>query len=176
MSVNGLLLVMEPHKIQPKPILIHKRCDELNKQKPLHHADHCFVNYVAMASVGYKSDLNSQKFYSWAMLWILWMHGDHIIRRSINMAKTIIQNQVWPRCYITVALQWAPWRLKSPASALFSQLFVQTQIKENIKTLHHWPLREIHRWSSQRASNAENVSIWWRLHYICCHWWHRIFL
>ena len=36
--------------------------------------------------------------------------------------------------------------------------FIQAQIKENIKTPSHWPL------CVQRASNTENVSIWWR-HY-----------
>ena len=34
--------------------------------------------------------------------------------------------------------------------------FVQVQIKENIKASCQWP--------SQRASNSENVSIWWRHH------------
>ena len=32
------------------------------------------------------------------------------------------------------------WRLKSPASRLFSQPFIQTHIKENIKAPRHWPL------------------------------------
>ena len=32
------------------------------------------------------------------------------------------------------------WRLKSPASRLFTQPFIQAQIKENIKALRHWPL------------------------------------
>ena len=32
------------------------------------------------------------------------------------------------------------WRLKSPASRLFAQPFVQAQIKENITALRHWPL------------------------------------
>ena len=32
------------------------------------------------------------------------------------------------------------WHLKSPTSRLFTQLFIQTQIIENIKTPHHWPL------------------------------------
>ena len=57
--------------------------------------------------------------------------------------------------------------LKSPASQLFAQPFIQAQIKENIKVLRHWPLsgeftgdRLIPR-TSQRASNAENVSVWW---------------
>ena len=35
---------------------------------------------------------------------------------------------------------WARWRLKSPASRLFAQPFVQAQIKENIKVPCHWPL------------------------------------
>ena len=36
--------------------------------------------------------------------------------------------------------KWAWWRLKSPTSRLFTQSFIQTQIKENIKALCHWPL------------------------------------
>ena len=68
---------------------------------------------------------------------------------------------------ITMTSQWARWRLKSPASGLFTQPFIQTQIKENIKALRHWPL-----WNSpvtgefpaQMASNAENVPIWWLHH------------
>ena len=39
--------------------------------------------------------------------------------------------------YITVK---AWWRLKSPASRLFSQSFIHAQIKENIKAPRHWPL------------------------------------
>ena len=41
---------------------------------------------------------------------------------------------------ITVTSWWAWWRLKSPASRLFTQSFVQAQIKENIKAPPHWPL------------------------------------
>ena len=52
---------------------------------------------------------------------------------------------------------------------LFTQPFIQAQIKENIKAPHHWPLcGEFtgHRWiPAQMASNAENVSIWWRHDY-----------
>ena len=36
-------------------------------------------------------------------------------------------------------VQWARWRLKSPAS-VFTQPFIQAQMKENIKALRHWPL------------------------------------
>ena len=34
----------------------------------------------------------------------------------------------------------AQWRLKSTASRLFAQTFVQAQIKRNIKAPRHWPL------------------------------------
>ena len=40
----------------------------------------------------------------------------------------------------TVTSWWARCRLKSPASRLFAQQFVQAQIKESIKGPHHWPL------------------------------------
>ena len=41
---------------------------------------------------------------------------------------------------ITVTSQWVRWRLKSPASRLFIQPFIQAQIKENIEAPRHWPL------------------------------------
>ena len=51
-------------------------------------------------------------------------------------------------------------RLKSPAWRLFTQPFIQVQIKENTKAPRHWPLcREFTEVPAQRASNAENVSI-----------------
>ena len=40
--------------------------------------------------------------------------------------------------FITLTSQWAQWRLKSPASRLFTQPFIQ--IKESIKAPRHWPL------------------------------------
>ena len=36
--------------------------------------------------------------------------------------------------------QGARWRLKSPASRLVIQPFIQAQIIENIKSPRHWPL------------------------------------
>ena len=60
------------------------------------------------------------------------------------------------------------WRLKSPASPLFTQPFIRVQIKENIKAPRHWPLcgefTGTGEFPAQRASYAENVSIWWRHH------------
>ena len=41
---------------------------------------------------------------------------------------------------ITVTLWWAQWRLKSPALWVFTQSFIQTQIKENIKAPRQRPV------------------------------------
>ena len=69
---------------------------------------------------------------------------------------------------ITMTSQWAWWRLRSPASRLFTQPFIQTQIKENIKAPRHWPLcgefTGTGEFPAQRASYVEYVSIWWRHH------------
>ena len=53
---------------------------------------------------------------------------------------------------ITMTSQWEWWRLKSPASRVFSQPFLQAQIKENIKAPRHWPLCVEftgHRWTTK---------------------------
>ena len=58
---------------------------------------------------------------------------------------------------------------------MFIQPFIQTQIKENIKAPRHWPLCGEFtgdQWiPAQMASNAENVSIWWRHHYMRTFFW-----
>ena len=52
-----------------------------------------------------------------------------------------VENSLWfCRTLITVTSQWARWHLKSPASWLFSQTFIQAHIKENIKAPRHWSL------------------------------------
>ena len=69
---------------------------------------------------------------------------------------------------ITMTSQWAWWRLRSPASRLFTPPFIQTQIKENIKAPRHWPFcgefTGTGEFPAQKASYAEYVSIWWRHH------------
>ena len=59
--------------------------------------------------------------------------------------------------------------LKSPATPLFAQLFVQAQIKENIKVRVTGLCEGIStvtgEFPAQKASNAENVSIGWS-HYL----------
>ena len=69
----------------------------------------------------------------------------------------------------TVASVWALWHLKSPASPSYTQAFIQAQINENIIAPRQWPL--CGDFPAQKASNAENVSIWWR-HHAKRHWYH----
>ena len=67
-------------------------------------------------------------------------------------------------------------------TTVFTQPFIQKQIKENIKAPRHWPLcgefTGTGEFPAQRASYAENVSIWWRHHgtglFYPYHW--RLFL
>ena len=53
-----------------------------------------------------------------------------------------LPREVYENClFITLTSWWARWRLKSPASRLFTQPFIRVQIKENIKAPRHWLLR-----------------------------------
>ena len=88
--------------------------------------------------------------------WVYW--------NGITSSK--ILTNIWQRC--VDALLWPQWRLNSQAWRLFTQAFIQAQIKENIKAPRHWPLcgefTGTSEFSAQMASNKENVSIWWRHH------------
>ena len=68
---------------------------------------------------------------------------------------------------ITMTSWWVRWRLKSPASRLFTQPFIQGTNKRKhqssaslafVRGIHRWPANSPHK----RSSNAESVSIWWR--------------
>ena len=76
-------------------------------------------------------------------------------------------------CMSTYSLQWRQNGRDSvsnhqPNDCLFSQQFIQTQIKENTKAPRHWPLcgkfTGTGEFPAQRVSNADDVSIWWRHH------------
>ena len=81
-------------------------------------------------------------------------------------------------CLITMTSLWAQWRLKLPASWLFTQPFIQAQVKESIKAPRHWPWclgnsPVTGEFPEHMASNAENVSFWSRPHImvtIMDHW------
>ena len=79
-----------------------------------------------------------------------------ILLRFVSMAQeynktSLVQIMAWAhypyhgdpwlrRIYaITMMSQWARWLLKS-TSRLFTQPFIQAQIKENLKAPPHWPL------------------------------------
>ena len=68
--------------------------------------------------------------------------------------------------YIDVIMTTMASQITSLTVRLFTQPFIQTQIKENIKAPRHWPLcgefTGTGEFPAQRASYAENVSIWWR--------------
>ena len=93
-------------------------------------------------------------------------HSKSISLISILRKNVFLENEDEKK--FTMTSQWPRWRLKSPASRLFTQPFIQTQIKENIKAPRHWPLwgefTGTGEFRAQRASNAGNVSIWWRHH------------
>ena len=56
--------------------------------------------------------------------------------------------------FIRVTSYWVWWRLKSPASPLFTQPFIQVQIKKASKLrslvfargIHWWPVNSPHKW------------------------------
>ena len=98
------------------------------------------------------------------------IHVIHQVTRSndLRACNTIILLPL----FVTVTSQWARCCLESPASPVFTQPFIQAQIKENINAPRHWPLCGEFtgdRWfPAQMASNAVNASIWWRHHFFLC--------
>ena len=77
----------------------------------------------------------------------------------------------------TCSLQWRHNErdgvsIHQPHDHLLNRLF-KAEIKESMKIPHHWPL--CGEFTSDRASNAENVSIWWHHHatinHRCFRWW-----
>ena len=74
---------------------------------------------------------------------------------------------------ITMTSKWARWRLKSPASRLFTELFIQTQIKENIKSsaslafvrgIHRGPVNSPHKWPvTRKMFPFDDVIMWYLL-------------
>ena len=73
-----------------------------------------------------------------------------------------------------MTLLWAWWCLKSPVSQLFTQPFIQVQIKE--KTSRRLCITGLitGEFPTQRASNSDNVSIWWCHHELALTHWGRV--
>ena len=86
---------------------------------------------------------------------LLWNRS--IISISLDKRAEISLPQLlnmWHRYCITVTSYWARWRLKSPASPLLTQPFMQAQIKEKnqssvslafVRVIHRWPVNSPHK-------------------------------
>ena len=65
--------------------------------------------------------------------------------------------------------EWARWRLKTPASQLFTQALIRVRRSKKTSKFRVTGLCAGNspvtgEFPAQRASNAENISIWWRHH------------
>ena len=122
-----------------------------------------------------------------------WLHLDGTVffRETCNHSTGKKYPQIHPRksllnwvCEQNCTLWWRHNGRDSvsnhqPHDCLLNRL-LKAQIKENIEVPRHWPLCPgTGEFAAQMASNAENVSIWWRhqeYHLICtvcrhCSWY-----
>ena len=78
--------------------------------------------------------------------------------------------------FCALSLQWRNNELDGVSNyqrldcCLLNHSLVEVQINENIKAPLHWTFwgEFTSEFPTQRASNAENVSIWWRHQVYCC--------
>ena len=64
------------------------------------------------------------------------------VPRNYSEGNIVIRSENTKQCNnIMITSWWTRLRLKSQASRLFTQAFIQEQVKENIKAPCHWPLR-----------------------------------
>ena len=99
--------------IRRKMTAIYRKCAALELESQCHI--HVWINMIHL----YKISFTSLGYSNW----------------SITVPVYIF--------VITMTSCWARWRLKSPASRLFTQPFIQAQIKENISAPRHWPLSSV---------------------------------
>ena len=100
------------------------------------------------------------------------VNRENLLNRMVSNRSKRFSSQVKWYFYwivnITLTSQWARRRLKSPSSPLFTQLFIQVQIKKTSKLRVTGLCAEnspgTGEFPAQKASNEENVSIWWRHH------------
>ena len=128
----------------------------------------CRVQVLIIFAKSVRFDLRT--LFSNAIYAVTWLKPDECLKSmmtprhgNVFCGTGTYNHRATPRKWqcITVTSQWEREHLKCPASRLFIQLFIQTQIKESIKAPRYWPLCVEF---TQMASNAENVSIWWRHH------------
>ena len=91
-----------------------------------------------------------------------------VLKRYCIILLAILTTDMWLWQGTKVTSQWAQWRLKSPASWLLTLSFIQRRSKKTSKLrvtglcAGNSPVTG--EFPAQMASNAENVSIWWRHH------------
>ena len=90
------------------------------------------------------------------------------LRYTRSKIKLLSLKHSASNAFFTVASKWARRRLKSPVPRWFAEPFVQAKIRE-ISQLRvtglcgrNSPVTD--EFPSQRASNTEHVSVWWRHH------------
>ena len=83
-------------------------------------------------------------YHLWGLVAFRWRH----LHRKYSIYQSL--SWVWT---LRVTSYWARWRLKKPASPLFTHMLACAQIKENIKGLRHSPL-----WGEFTG----DISLWWR--------------
>ena len=105
----------------------------------------------------------------------LWYSIAYFLQRVIHVRVKISENytQILSQCrvganHITMTSQWAWWCLRSPASRLFTQSLFGHRSKKTSKLrvtgLCVGNSPGTGEFPAQKASYAENVSIWWRHH------------
>ena len=96
---------------------------------------HDYVHLLWIISVDFSEQLRYGTFLN------LWKSNYHV---SVCCCVRYILD--WAGLRITMTWQWARWRIKSPASRLFTQLFIQAQSKNTSKLPSLAFVRGIHRW------------------------------
>ena len=76
-----------------------------------------------------------QQFALLYLLLLLWT-----VQLRMNTINCLIKYSLNSGIFHYNDVIWAQWRLESPASRIFTQPFIQAQIKENIKPPRHWSL------------------------------------
>ena len=120
-----IILISRWRKLQvTNAIELWLLCDVLNDIQIYHTA--CSVHLMEMNSLYWQRNARLQYLQCISNV-------NNVVLHDGIMTKIHLQG-------IALTSWWAWWRLKSPASWLFTQPFFQAQIKENIKAPRHWHL------------------------------------
>ena len=113
--------------------------------------------------------VHNHRWAFWTRLetWWTWSQAGHCVdlHKKARRRGTWLLCCTWCQLKTGIVIKMTSQHLKSPASGLLIQKFVQANIKENTKAPRQWPFWEEHcGFPTQRASNVQSVSVWWRHH------------